>query len=218
MGEVFLGEYGAGKSEVSAGRAILLAGRGLPVTVADLDLTDPVFRISQAAEKLAAYGVKVIGWPERYPPGMGEAGNVLFPGLLGIGWLSGEIIIDVGYGTESHRLLNLIPGLAALNPLFYFVINCRQPLTATVPGIIEAARRVPGIHGFVNNTHLGKDTDLDLIKSGAEKIEEASAATGIPYIATASFKPLAAEMEQTDYKWHEIWPLYGLVHGSFPIK
>ncbi|MGE5576349.1 MAG: hypothetical protein ACM3TT_04015 [Syntrophothermus sp.] len=223
MIEVFLGEYGAGKSEVSAGRAILLAGRGRPVTIADLDLTDPVFRVSQAAGKLASHGVKVIGWPERYPPGMGEAGNILFPGLLGVSRLSkdGDVILDVGYGTDSHRLLNLIPGLASLEPFFYFVVNCCQPLTSNVPDIIEAIKRIPLIHGLVNNTHLGPDTDLDLIRSGAVKIEAASAATGIPYIATTAVKHLAAEMERmerNDYKWHEIWPLYGVVPGNFPVR
>ena len=57
---VLAGHFGSGKTEVSLNLARALANRGLPFSLADLDVVDPYFRSRERGALLEAWGGRLI--------------------------------------------------------------------------------------------------------------------------------------------------------------
>jgi hypothetical protein len=183
--EAYVGEYASGKSENAINRALSLLGGGQPVTLVDLDLVEPFYTLRPLKDELIAKGLDVIAWQTRETIGLGEAGSILLPQARWALKREGHVILDVGYGVHGTRSFNLLEGYGESCLQVLAVVNVARPMTASVPDIVDYLRSFEHIDGLINNSHLGDDTDLDIIQRGVEIVSEVSSILGVPVAATS---------------------------------
>jgi len=189
--EAYIGEYASGKSENAINRAVELREQGRKVTLVDLDLVEPFYTLRPLKKQLEELGINVIAWETRETMGLGEAGSILKPEMKWVLRREYDIILDIGYGVEGAKTFNLIEGAADNKELKIFaVVNTSRPMTASVEDIVEYVERLGKVDGLINNTHLGDETDWDIIEEGAEIISEVSKELDIPVIYTAADEKL----------------------------
>ncbi|MFZ3171089.1 MAG: hypothetical protein WA118_03795 [Carboxydocellales bacterium] len=191
--EAYIGEYASGKSENAINRAIELASQGRTVTLVDLDLVEPFYTLRPIQAELRELGIYVVAWETRDTIGLGEAGNILKPEMKWVLRREGDIIMDIGYGIEGAKTLNLVEGAFTDPDLKIFaIINVSRPMTFSIPDIVEHVQEMGKIHGLLNNTHLGDDTTPEVIEAGAEVVAEAARQLNLPVVATAVDERLAS--------------------------
>ena len=214
--EAFVGEYASGKSEVSINRALALHAQGQSVTIADLDLVEPVYTLRPLKQQLIKQGLHVIAWETHETVGLGEAGMILHPEMKGLLRRSGTIVLDVGYGVYGSEILNVIDDLPEHPGLkVYLVVNITRPMTNTKEAIVEEARRFHKLNGLLNNSHLGPETTRELVIRGAKVVAEAAEELHIPVIATSALVEIATELSPADVYGQAIWPLKRYMPGAF---
>lgn len=137
-------------------------------------------------------GIDVVAWETSETLGLGEAGSTIKPEMRWVLRRPGNIILDIGYGVEGVKVLNLVEG-AIGNPdlKIYVVINVGRPMTATVQEIVEYIRGLGPISGIINNSHLGDETSAEFVQEGARIVSEASKVLNLPLIATYAERRLA---------------------------
>ncbi len=182
--EAYIGEYASGKSEVSVNRAISLLNNG-KVTLVDLDLVEPFYTLRPIRNKLIDMGIDVVAWETSETFGLGEAGSTIKPEMRWVLKRPGNVILDIGYGVEGAKVLNLVEGAVDNEDLkIYVVINIGRPMTGSITDVIQYVRELGPVHGIINNSHLGDDTTPDFIEEGARVITEASKVLNVPVMAT----------------------------------
>lgn len=203
--EAYVGEYASGKSENAVNRAVALAGEGEPVTLADLDLVEPFYTLRPLKQELQRQGIQVLAWETKDTMGLGEAGYPLHPEIRWALKRPGHIILDVGYGVEGAKTLNLLEG-AANHPHLRIlaVINVSRPVTDTVAKIVEYVKTLGKVHGLINNTNLGDDTTIGVIQEGARVVAEAAGELGLPVVATSVAEELQPQLGSRDVMGHPI--------------
>ncbi len=183
--EAYVGEYASGKSEVAINRAISLLREGHRVTLVDLDLVEPFYTLRPIKKKLEEIGLDVVAWETSETLGLGEAGSVIRADMRWVLKKPNDVILDIGYGVEGAKVLNLVEGAHEDKDLrVYAVVNTGRPMTATVDDIVEYVKQLGHVDGLVNNSHLGDDTTLDFIEEGARVVTEAARILGLSVIAT----------------------------------
>ena len=214
--EAYIGEYASGKSENAVNRAIELAGLGRRVTLVDLDLVEPCYTLRPLKRALGEKGVIVLAWDTSELIGLGETGNILKPEVRFCLRHPGDVILDIGYGASGVQVLILVEGAVEERDLkVYAVINIARPMTATVPDIIDHVKLLSKVDGLINNSHLGEETDLELIQERAWVVKEAAAALGLPVVATSVMEQLAAEIGETDWYGHQVRALQRYLPQAF---
>ncbi|MDF9407111.1 hypothetical protein L7E55_01850 [Pelotomaculum isophthalicicum JI] len=197
--EAYTGEYAGGKSENALNRALALARQGRMVTLVDLDIVEPVYTLRPIQEELKALGINVIAWKTKETVGLGEAGTTLKPGARWALRHEGDIILDIGYGVEGTRTLNLLEGAMTDPDLQVIaVINISRPMTAGVEDIVEHVREMGRVDGLLNNTHLADETTPEVVQKGARVVAEAASYLGLPVVATAAVTSIAEEIGDVD--------------------
>lgn len=184
--EAYVGEYASGKSECAINRAISLRGQGEQVTLVDLDLVEPFYTLRPLKEELEGLGLTIVAWNRREAPGPGEAGNILLPAARFALLQTGHVVLDVGCGAHGGRVLNLLEGYPHPDLRVYVVVNTARPLTATTAKIVEFVRTFDRVDGLINNSHLGDDTGLEVIRRGARIVGAAARVLRVPVVATAA--------------------------------
>ncbi len=170
---------------MAVNRAIGLKEEGRKVTIVDLDLVEPFYTLRPIKNQLISMGIDVVAWETGETLGLGEAGSVIKPEMRWVLLRPGDIVLDIGYGVEGAKVLNLVEGAADNDELrIYVVINIGRPMTATVSEIVEYVKGLGPVHGLINNSHLGDDTTLEFVQEGAKVVTEAAKALGLPVIAT----------------------------------
>ncbi len=189
--EAYIGEYASGKSENAVNRAVELREQGRKVTLVDLDLVEPFYTLRPIKKQLEELGIDVVAWETRETMGLGEAGSIIKPAMKWVLRREHDIILDIGYGVEGAKTFNLIEGAAENKDLKIFaIVNTSRPLTASVEDIVEYIRGLGKVDGLINNTHLGDETDWEVIEEGAKIASEVSKELGIPVIYTAADEKL----------------------------
>ncbi|OPX83117.1 MAG: hypothetical protein A4E52_01920 [Pelotomaculum sp. PtaB.Bin013] len=197
--EAYTGEYAGGKSENALNRALALARQGRMVTLVDLDIVEPVYTLRPIQEDLKALGINVIAWKTKETVGLGEAGTILKPSARWALRHEGDIILDIGYGVEGTRTLNLLEGATTDPDLQVIaVINISRPMTAGVEDIVEHVREMSRVDGLLNNTHLADETTPEVVQEGARVVAEAARYLGLPVVATAAVTGIAEEIGDVD--------------------
>lgn len=198
--EGYVGEYASGKSELAVNRAVDLFNSGHPrVTLVDFDLVEPCYTLRPLKKKLSKLGISVLAWDTRDTIGLGETGNILRAENRWALRRAGDVILDIGYGVEGARTLNLLEGAreeAGLQVLA--VVNIARPMTSCVKDIVDYVHGLGMVHGLINNSHLGDDTDLRIIRDGAIIVSEAARLLQLPVVATTVLKKFALELGQVD--------------------
>jgi hypothetical protein len=188
---VFLGEAGAGKSELAVNLAFALAGGPRPVRFFDLDQTKPSFRAREVAGAMRAAGIVVHGDRQlldarTVPEGLRD--RLADPGCVGI--------VDVGGDAQGAVVLGQLAGLRHDDVAAFLVVNpyrifAEPRLVADALEAIRRAARLP-IAGVVANPNFGAATELAEVLDGVAAVERLVAGTGHPIEAVSVLAPLAA--------------------------
>jgi len=198
--EAYIGEYASGKSENAINRAIELADKGEEVTLVDLDTVEPFYTLRPIKEQLEAKNITVVGWGRSDVYGLGEAGSIIMPAARWVLRRSGHIIMDIGYGVQGARTLNLVEGAHESTELQVLaIINTSRPMTSEVEDIITYVHSLGRVDALVNNTHMSDETTPDLIWAGLQKLKAAGAQLGIPIVYTVADERLRSQL--TDPQW-----------------
>lgn len=196
---VIVGHYGSGKTNLVMNLALGAARKEKSVTVIDMDIVNPYFRVSEQRKALEAEGIELVA------PVFSEAGTSLdVPSLTGrilpaIQDASDDhvVIIDVGGDDAGSvalgRYARAIEGHGY--DMFYVANRYRnlvQDLDDAFENMteIEAASRLR-MTGIINNSHLQGATDAEVVKKGIEYVSELSRLSGLRVICTTVPKELA---------------------------
>lgn len=179
--EAYIGEYASGKSEISINRALNLKEQERLVTLVDLDTVEPFYTLRPIKKDLEAQGLTVIGLSEEDSFGLGETGAMLNPRARWALMNDGDIIMDIGYGVNGARTLNLVEGAYESPELKIFaVVNYSRPMTNSRDRIKEYVLSLGRVDAIIANTHLADETTIELVKEGNQEIIQAATDLGIP--------------------------------------
>lgn len=197
---LFAGHYGSGKTNIAINYAVWLKEQGLPVTIADLDIVNPYFRVQDSEKLLRETGIPLIvseyaGTNLDAPAMPKEAyGLVSDPSMYGV--------IDVGGDDRGALALGrYVPEILEENDYeMVFVANKARPLTRTVDDTILVLKEIEEACGLpctalANNTNLGPDTTVQDVLDSVQYIEELSRRTGLPVKMTCVRRDLCQALE-----------------------
>lgn len=217
IAEAYIGEYASGKSEVSLNRALSLLEQGRkPVTLVDFDFVEPFYTLRPIKKELEQQGLEVIAWETRNTMGLGEAGTLLKPEMRWVLKREGDVILDVGYGVAGVRKLQLLEETEEKSDLrVYVVTNIARPITGDVLSIVEYVLSLGKVDGLINNSHLGDETDAEIIYEGAKVVGEAAEKLGLPLIWTTADIRLKEQLGEKDPEGNPILFLKRYMNRSF---
>ena len=200
---LFAGHYGSGKTNIAVNYALQLAKKGLPVTVADLDIVNPYFRTKDSEKEFAVAGIELIcsGYANS---------NVDLPALpQGIYSVLDRpdryAILDIGGDDRgAYALGRIADGIKLENNYeMLFVANFYRPLTRTPEEALEVMREIElagriCFTGIINNSNIGEETTPDDVIRTADKAAELSKLSGLPVVWTTVKETLYSSMQNTE--------------------
>ncbi|MDK2824757.1 MAG: hypothetical protein PWQ67_2694 [Clostridia bacterium] len=214
--EAYIGEYNSGKSEVAINRALDLLKEDRKVTLVDLDIVEPFYTLRPLKKKLQEKGLTILAWETKETTGLGEAGNIIKPEMKWALRREGDVILDIGYGVEGAKTLNLVEEKEKYPELrIYAVVNIGRPITSDKDEIVEYVQTLGPVHGVINNSHLGDETDVEFVQEGARVIGAAAREIGLPVIATTIDYRLADKIGSHDCEGNPVRLLYRYMDRSF---
>lgn len=179
--EAYIGEYASGKSEIAINRALELKNQGRKVTLVDLDTVEPFYTLRILKKDLIEKGINMISFAREESFGLGETGAMLNPRARWALMHEGDIILDIGYGVQGAKTLNLVEGAYESPDLrILAVINGARPMTDTQEKIKEYLEELGRVDAVVLNTHLGDKSTGEIIVKGNNTIIGAVQEAGIP--------------------------------------
>jgi len=197
---LFAGHYGSGKTNIAVNYALLLAGEGKKVCIADLDIVNPYFRTKDSAARLEAAGVELIS------PQFANT-NVDLPALPAEAYRlvqdrSSYAIMDIGGDDRgAYALGRYVPAILEENNYrMVFVANCYRPLTRTPEEAMEVMAEIEAACGLkftdiVNNSNLAAETTPETVLQSVPYMERLSELSGLPIFATTAERTVAAKLE-----------------------
>ncbi len=200
---LFAGHYGSGKTNIAVNYALHLAEKGLPVTVADLDIVNPYFRTKDSEKEFAEAGIELIcsGYANS---------NVDLPALpQGIYSVLDRpdryAILDIGGDDRgAYALGRIADGIKQENNYeMLFVANFYRPLTRTPEEALEVMREIEQagqicFTGIINNSNIGEETTPDDVLRTADKAAQLSKLSGLPVVWTTVKETLYSSMQNTE--------------------
>ena len=196
---IIIGHYGSGKTEFSVNYAMKLKqATSSKVAIADLDIVNVYFRSREKQVMLEEQGIKVIA--------SSIAGNALdLPAVAAdiitpLEDKSYEYVIDVGGDSVGARVLGRFKNYIEDGDYdMFMVVNANREQTMDLEGIkrhketIEATSRLK-VTGFINNTHLIRETTLEDVLKGDKLLKEASKELGIPIRYVSAMSHIASQI------------------------
>ena len=182
---IVTGHYGSGKTTLSVNLALKAVEEGRKVAIVDLDIVNPYFRTADFRKMFEEKGITLIA------PDFANS-NLDIPSIqfdvVELAMTEDCLIIDVGgddagataLGRYSEALYNFRDEIEML-----YVINQRRYLTHTPDEVIQLMYEIEAAAhmrhtAIVNNTNLGRETDLDIVESSRGFAEETAQRTGLP--------------------------------------
>lgn len=206
---IITGHYGSGKTNIAVNMALDMRKKGFKVCLVDLDIVNPYFRSADMTSLLEQNGIKVLASAfansnvdiPAIPPNI----NMIFDDK------SYTVILDVGGDDAGAAALGQFSGIITEenNYAHYYVINARRGMTQKADEAVEILREIEQISHIkadflINNTHLGKETDVHVITSSFSFADEVSTRSGLPIAFTAVKREMAHKL--SDYK-NRIYPV-----------
>jgi len=206
---IFIGNYGSGKTELSISAAIKLKETHKNVILSDMDIVNPYFRSSERQKMLAEKGIRVIS-----PVYAGKQVDV--PALKAdavIPFQSGAYsVIDCGGDSAGATALGAyMPHIKKIidEAEIFFVANARRPFQETVSDIIDSINIIEHVSrlsatAIINNTNIADETTVEDLIYGYEIIKEAALQKHIPLkynVGSAENLLDFSEYEHTGLDW-----------------
>lgn len=182
---LFAGHYGSGKTNIAVNYALRLAGQGLPVTVADMDIVNPYFRTKDSADVLARAGVRLVSSAYANT-------NVDTPALPGDLYTvtadrTRYAVLDVGGDDRGALALGrYAPAIIEEGDYdMLLVVNRFRPLTRDAEGVAEIIEEIGQVcslpfTGFVDNSNLGAETTAEDVLDSEDYRRQITKKTGLP--------------------------------------
>lgn len=195
-----IGGAGAGKTELSLNLSSWKAARFNNVSLVDLDIVNPFFRVRKLKEQIEALGVKVV-----IPDSRVASGDI--PGLPAAAWGAVEnpemaVVCDIGGGEPGLRPLGRMKDDAeARNANVMFVINPYRPGFSNLAEIEESFHHMSRLSAMkathlVANPNISGETSKQLFLEGLELIREFAKKSGVEIAFSMAESALAAEFKQ----------------------
>ncbi len=189
--DIFVGNFGSGKTELALHFASHYRGEG-DVTLVDLDIVNPYFRVSERKAELEAEGIRLIA--PRFATADVEIITIdpqIYSAFVGD---SGYAVFDVGGDNSGARALGVyhdyFAAVGADNLHVWLVVNVRRPLSATPERIlrllelINAASRLP-VDGLIHNSNLSRESSGADLLDGYPVMREVARQSGLPVVYTS---------------------------------
>lgn len=180
---IFLGEFGSGKTEFAVNYAMSLQESGVNTAIIDIDLVKPYFRTRENRSILEKKGVKVIAPEDRFA----QADLPIPPQALTQTLFDQQthVVMDVGGGESAIVLGQIYRHLVQTGYEAFMVVNTRRPFTTTVTEIISTMKSIERvsrlkISGFISNTNLAGETTVREVLEGIELLRQCAVQTGVP--------------------------------------
>ncbi len=191
---IITGHYGSGKTEFAVNYVLKL--RELTddkIAIADMDVVNPYFRSREKKKELEEKDILVIG--SSIEGTALDLPAVSAQVMTPMEDHSYQYIIDVGGDSVGSRALGRFTYLLDEGDYdMLMVVNANREQTSDVKGVlrhkmaIEATTKLK-VTGFINNTHLVRETTLQDIIKGDLLLKEVSKETGIQvrYVSAMRF-------------------------------
>jgi hypothetical protein len=195
---VLVGHFGSGKTEIALNLAMDLAARGLPVTMADLDVVKPYFRTRSARGLLTESGIDLLA-----PDGPNTHADlpIIVPQIRShLRRSDRHLVIDVGGDDVGARVLGSLSDVVPLAETeCLLVLNFRRPSTPDPESAVAMVRQIEAVGrlpmtGVISNTHLMDETTLEIVVEGLGSARITAELLGIPVAAVAVSEVLAGEL------------------------
>ncbi|MBO6054903.1 MAG: hypothetical protein J6P31_05225 [Oscillospiraceae bacterium] len=192
---LFAGHYGSGKTNIAINYAVNLKEQGKQVTIADLDIVNPYFRVKDSEALLAQEGIELIcsayAGSNLDVPAMPKETYGLVADRNRWG------VLDIGGDDRGALALGrYVPEILEENNYeMLLVANRARPLTRTAEDTIAVMAEIEGACGLpftalVNNTNLGPDTTADDVLRSCDYVQKLSEMTGLPVKMTCVTREL----------------------------
>lgn len=187
---IVVGHYGSGKTEFVLNLARKYHQQGEKVVVGDMDIVNPYFRARELRTKFESEGIVIISsnLEQEYhadTPAMAASLKTCFEPNDSIN------ILDVGGDPSGANVLARYAGFLKFRSYhMWMVVNANRPKTSTVAGTMEYLDMIQRkskltINGFINNTHMLRDTTLEDVLRGEVLVEQLTKETRLPTVYTA---------------------------------
>ncbi|MGI6153898.1 MAG: hypothetical protein ACOYJB_08745 [Christensenellaceae bacterium] len=206
---LFAGNYGSGKTELSLNMALQLKNCGKTALV-DMDIVNPYFRSSESKEMLEEEGIRVISPPFANTtvdvPALSAEVYSAFKSEYAVFDAGGDPVGATALGGYKKFFKDVEPDF-----MFYYVINARRPFQRSIEDAQEMLYQIQNnsrltIHALVNNTNVAGETTVQDLVHGYEFCMELGKNTGIPLAFTSGTPALIDEFSKLGYAG-EVFPI-----------
>ena len=180
------GALGSGKSEWVLNLARGFQQRGdAPVTIADIDITNPYFCVREIAEELHQKGFRVVTASGEARWGDSPALSAEVKRALAG---EGQVLLDVGGDPRgAMALTQLAPNIQETGYDLILVVNAYRPQTQTPEGIVSLCQAISAVgelpvNALVSNAHLMGETAWEHVVHGVQVVEQAADLLGLPLL------------------------------------
>ncbi|MDI6860498.1 MAG: hypothetical protein QMD25_00570 [Caldisericia bacterium] len=175
---IFIGEIGSGKTEISINFGINIRKDGKSIDIIDLDIYKPYIRLRDLKDKVEKFGVNIVAPPKEISKS--DLPLIVHASKRCIYEENKICIYDIGGGENSTFVLRQFPEIKDFDYDIFYVLNVYRPFTRTLKDIEKNIKDIEiasgfSITGLVSNTNLRFETKVENIIEGyliAKKISE----------------------------------------------
>ena len=180
---IFIGEIGSGKTEISINFGINIKRDGKSIDIIDLDIYKPYIRLRDLKDKVEKFGVNIVAPPKDISKA--DLPLIVHASKRCIYDENKICIYDIGGGENSTFVLRQFPEIKDFDYDIFYVLNIYRPFTRTLKDIERNIKDIEiasgfSITGIISNTHLRFDTKIENVIEGYLIAKEISEKTKIP--------------------------------------
>ena len=197
---VIVGHYGSGKTNLTVNLALDCVNAGKRVTVVDMDIVNPYFRVSEQRRLLEEAGIELVA------PVFSEAGT-----SLDVPSLTGRIMPAIESASDEHIVLMDVGGddagsvaigryaraIGAQEHAVWYTANRNRNLVQDLNDALENMAEIEfalrlSMTGIVNNSHLQDSTTEEVVAQGFEYVSKLAELSGLHVVCTTVPPELSA--------------------------
>lgn len=215
---IITGHYGSGKTEFAVNYAMMLRKlSNKKVALADMDVVNLYFRSRERQQELEEMGIKVIS-------------SSIEGGALDLPAVSAEVmgpmedlrydyVIDLGGDAVGARAFGRFESIIDREDYdMFMVVNANREQTCDVAGVLKHKDSIEGttqlrVTGFINNTHLVRETTMEDILRGDRLVKKLQKETDIPVRYVSAMAHLASKIDASVAG--EVLPLHLMMRAEW---